>query len=225
MVVHAQAEEHIKRLACFFGACAGSFSFLERDHGFDRVGGLAARIRDRTVITPFDPQRARGEHHDALVLYEKDNVTFEISYTRDHRLDSYIMFNRAHRFPFYDFIASARKAFLYRRDSVVIEDRETVESEIEKLAEVARKHKDLLADCSPRLLERALMIRETVMEQKIRAQYKRELKRVSEAAAKAFMEKNYLLVIELCTPYEHHLSASCLKKLDIARSKILNQLH
>lgn len=159
------------------------------------------------------------------MLYERDTITFEISYTHDNRLDSYIMFNRAHRFPFYDFIASARKAFLYRRDSVVTGDNETVESEIDKLAKITRKHKDLLADYSPRLVERALMIRETVMEQKIRAQYRRELKRVSEDAAKAFMEKNYPLVIELCTPYEHHLSASCLKKLELARSKIMTQLH
>lgn len=213
-----------KLLAFFFKECEREFRFLEQEHGFAYFSGLSEYRKGRWIFTPWQSQQPLSPGgFEASTFYEKDRVTFEISFSGEsHVISPRLCYDRVYRLGLEEVLKAARKDYLFRSYTPYASETASVEKAIHALGKTVQKNKALLTQPNPKIIERALTIREKLLEQKIREQFIRDMNEACTAAARAFMNKDYRRAIELFTPYETHLSFAHLKKLDLARRKILS---
>ena len=77
-----------------------------------------------------------------------------------------------------------------------------------------------LLNPSERLVDRANVMRDKLLEQGVRSHFEKLLKSASRKAAEAFTNKDFSKVVELLLPFKKYLGSSDLKKLRIASEKL-----
>lgn len=208
-------------LACFFTECEAQFRFLERTHGFGRIAGLAEYKKGRLIITPHSSSTPGIGPFHLITRYERGPLAFEIGYSdENYLLDCHVYHNLSTRLSLEDVLKAAKRPSAAKILSRPASRPELLLSQIRELAAIVHKNNSWLGEESTKLFERAITIRETILEHNIREQYKREMEALSSQAAKAFLQKDFQKVVTLLTPYESHLSGADLKKLNQARRRL-----
>lgn len=201
----------------FFSECERHFRFLEQQYGYSFFCGLIEYKNNYKVIKPLNDQRVEGSFL-AVTRYEKDDKAIELAYSQDQfSIEGFAFYNSIHRFELFEILSAARKSAPALTGDWGVTDTALIHKTIEPMAQAFEQHARILLDPNPKILERALTIRHTRLEQNIRQRHTDILKSICEEAAKAFREKNYLHVIHLLEPHKHYLKKAEIKKLE--RSK------
>lgn len=209
-------------LTCFFSGCNEHFGFLKQ-HGFTSVSGLGEQRKGRKVLSPFRAPGNITPPFEAVTLFEKDATALEITYGgENYMLDFHICYGHVHRFLLREVFQAARKPVFSKLDPARAPTIKALESTLLSTGKTLRKNVDFVTDINPKILERTLTIHDKLIEENLRARNEREIDEAAKLAAKAFMERDYPRVIAVLSPYESYLSASGLKKLDLARKILLN---
>jgi hypothetical protein len=225
-------------IGCFLSHVEEALRFLEVKHGFGSFSGTLDYALGRQIIKPYRPvlvgtsPRASGPSAalptrtpssdtfcpDAATIYEKDNTALEIRFSpAEGRIHIHVCFGRIHRLRFADLIQAARRGPLTHAESYRAEDEETLILAIEEAARMLHAHHDLITMPDTDLIERAIRMRDKIMEEKIRAQFRRDLEEAQQQAARAFVYKDYVRVIMLLSPYMHYLDAASARIMEQAR--------
>lgn len=216
--------EHSNLLTCFFTECERQLRFLEQEHGFYYLSGLTRYHNGRQIIMPYQGQDYTPPFF-ATTRYELGDLALEVTYSDEtYRLEVQVFYNRIQRLQLHEILKAAKKMVWLRDQDFIASSPRALKKCIERIQAVLHKHGDLVLTPSDRLLEKAQAIRDTLLEQNIREQYKKDMHQASTLAARAFLQKEFPRVIELLSPYERDLGAADLKKLDQARKKILLSL-
>jgi hypothetical protein len=209
-------------LTCFFTGCEEHFGFLNI-HGFSFVSGLSEYRKGRRVFTPFCAPCTITAPFEAVALYEKNGTSFEIAYSGEHyTLDFHICYGHVHRFLLRDVFKAARKPAFMKLDSPRAPTIAALENALQNAGKTVRKNTHVITEPNPKLIERTLTMHEKLVEEKVRAHYRRDMDQATQLAARAFAAKDYTRVIEILSPYERGLNAASLKKLDLARKILIN---
>jgi hypothetical protein len=209
-------------LTCFFAGCEKEFGFLQRKHDFTLISGLSQYRQGRRILTPFRMPASIPSPFEAVVLFEKDDTAFEISYGgNQHILDMHLYYGQIHRFLLRAVFEAARKAEP-GIDTVKAQTVPVLEQALAGAGVAVRKNMGLITKPSLKLIGRTLTIHDKRLEQAVRMQHRRDMEDAAQEAARAFTAKNYLRVLELLMPYESYLSAANAKKLYRARQYLTN---
>lgn len=222
---HSPAKDNTldSRLACFFQSCEREFRFLEQDHNFSYLSGLAQYRQGRLVFLPYKAG-GKDENPEAVTLYEKNRVALEISYEADKsNLQIYFRYDRIYRFEIAEILKAHRKPALseWRALQALLPD--TLQNALKTAAAEVQHNVELLENLSPDAIQKILNMREKLMQQKIRDQHKQDIENAIETAVKAFALKDYRRVVEILTPHEQYLNFAAIKKLEIARKYLLGE--
>lgn len=208
-------------MTCFFEECESQFRFLEEKHGYLYLSGLAEYQSHYKIITPYKNVRSGPETpFFAVTRYERDNQAIELFYgDKNYALDVYIYPDSIRRFSLQDIIAAARKNPSEYNHMSYLTEKDMIAQSLEWFSTSMRKHPQILSP-GEKLMKRAEVMRERILEQSVRAHLETLIRTASERAAEAFVAKDYGLVVEILSLYQDHLSRSDLKKLRIAREKL-----
>ncbi|MCC7305841.1 MAG: hypothetical protein IT558_06235 [Alphaproteobacteria bacterium] len=210
-------------LACFFTECEKEFRFLEQELGFTYYSGLAEYREGRLVIQPYDPGENYESNGQAVTLYEKDATAFEISYNQENFvLDLYLYFGQVYRLELSEMLRAAKKEMLPGMDAPFHVRPAELAKVLKEAALLLRDNKDVILHPDGKILDRALTMREKLLEQRIREQYRKAFDAAREQAARAFLHKDYRQVLLLLSPFERDLDPADVKKLDIARKNLFS---
>ena len=208
-------------LTCFFTECESQFRFLEQKHGYSYLSGLVEYRGGRQIITPYRNQFIDGPFR-AVTRYEHDSINLEIVYgDKDYALEAYACYEHIYRLSLSDILSAVKKPDAGRTRHWLVTHEELVQDSVRSIANTVRKQWRHFLNPKPKVIERALSIRSKLMEQAIREQYKQEMDMASREAAKAFLEKDFTMVLMLLMPYERDLSPGDAKKLGLARRSLL----
>ncbi len=207
-------------LTCFFEESENSFGFLEAEHSFLSLSGLSEYKSGRQIIRSYTPQKPFPEHFWATARYETKNITIEINYKEeDFSLECLLYFNQIHRMQLHDFLNAAKKRPLFKTDLTLAQSKRLAK-EIWLIGKTIQKYKDIILDPPPKIMEKAITMRESRLENLIRKHFKKDLQLATILAAKAFKEEDFAKVVMILTPYESYLSTTDLKKLEKARKHL-----
>jgi len=217
---HLTAEQLLK---CFFSECERQFRFLEQRYGYNFFCGLSEYQKNYKIIRPYNGQQEIGESFLATIRYEKDHTAIEIIYSSDQFfIEGYMFYSPADRFEFSEILTAARKSNGNIAGDWGITDNFIITKTLQTMSACFEKNSHILLDPSVKLMDRALRIRHTRLEQAIRTQHSENIKEICAQAALAFREKNYRLVVKLLEPCRDYLKKADLKKLDRARQNLLS---
>ncbi len=207
-------------LTCFFEECESQFRFLEEEHGYLYISGLMDYNRSFKVIRPYNKRYEAGKAFQAVTRYERNQQAIEIYYgDKNYALDIYFYPDSVQRFRFSELMSALRKDATPPRDFNFLLHSEIISESLQWFSSTMRQTPNLVKP-SDRLINRAATMRDTLLEQSIRAHYEKLMKEASDRAAKAFARQHFGEVIEILSPYEDHLPSADLKKLQIARQKL-----
>ena len=225
-------------IGCFLTRAEEALRFLEIEHGFGSFSGTLDYALGRQIIKPYrlrtsdtsprasarsvalPTQTLSGDVScpDAATIYERDNTALEMRFSpAEGFVHIHVCFGRIHRLRFADIMQAARRGPLPHAESYRAEDDETLILAIEEAARMLHAHHDLITEPDMALIEWAVRMRDKIMEQQIRAQFRRDLEEAQQLAARAFVHKDYVRVIMLLSPYMHYLDAASARKMEQAR--------
>lgn len=201
----------------FFSECESKFRFLELHHNFSYMNGLQELKDHRKIIKPYDENSLLDDNTLAITRYERGNIVIEItfSYPFGHT-ECLIFYDPILRFSLQDLLMAARKTIT--TEDMTLKDAPRT---LIHLAEDLRTHVETLLNPTQKMLDRALSIRHTRIEEVVRKNFMQNLKTRVNSAARAFTEKNYRQVIILLTPYKKYLEPTEAKKLEIAKKRLI----
>lgn len=198
------------------------FRFLELQYGFQYISGLVHAQKGRQLIAPYQPGHAIPIPFTAVTRYEKDRQSIEVLYHEDRfTLECYLSQRGMARVTLDEFLKAAKKTGSLRQKPPLAMQPEGLTASIAQLSQTIQAHINDIVVTHERTFERALIIREKLLEQGIREQYDRAMQQVSAEAARAFLHKDFPKVVALFRPYERDLTPADQKKLDLARRKMV----
>lgn len=209
--------DHIDTLvSSFLLECESRFRFLEQTHGFSYFSGQARYERGRQIVVPYQ--------HGALMrpfiittLYEKPDWALEFRFCEDlYAIEVYILHRYVHRLDLAEFLTVGKRQEENIPGPFFASTPDQVHRSTQKLCHLVEQNVELLATPNPRLMEKALAMREKLLELQIREQYKKDMERACVKAARALVEKDYVRVVSMLRPYARDLPASDQKKLALA---------
>jgi hypothetical protein len=191
------------------------------EHGFIYISGIAEYIKGRQIIRPLRGDQITDSSANLITRYEKGELAIEFAYTvPDGRLDCLVYPDRINRLRLQDILQALKK----QADVQILEhplpQPESLKSALHLVASLLHDNQALLDDADRRIFERAMVLREKLIEHHLREQLKREIDLACAQAARAFMQKDYSRVIILLRAYENFLSSGDLKKLNFARKQM-----
>lgn len=207
-------------LACFFEECEKQFRFLERQHGFLYLSGLAEYRKNYKVITPYLNGPVK-EPFLALTRYEKGERAVEILYGEDNfTIEIFMYLDAITRLSLKDLMLAMRIDSVFAKPLVWMTEIGMLRESLEVFAKALQQNDRKFLNPSEKLIDRALTMRGKLTEQTIRAHYEVAKNEASEKAAQAFVRKNYGVVVEILEPFIKDLGAADLKKLKRAQEKL-----
>jgi len=207
-------------LQCFFASCEQHFRFLEKDHKFSYISGLAEYRDNHKIIKPYHNHNVTTDFI-ALTRYEKGMQAIEILYGEQHFfLEGYVYYDKIQRFEFSEVLAAVKKDDRYIAGEWGLTDKSMIEKVIKKIAGTLESNIDLYTQRNEKVLARASVIRNKRIEQAVRKHFEKQIHEACLYAAKAFVEKNYAEVVALLQPLAFYLNAGDLKKLRLAEKYI-----
>ena len=207
-------------LACFFEESESKFRFLEEEYGYLYLSGLV-EYKDRyKVIKPYNKtEKYIDEPFYAVTRYERNRQAIEIFYgDTNYVLDVFVYPNSIQRLNMRDLISAARGDVSTNKNLNFLTEKSNIVQSIQWFSQAMQSTPKVL-EPSDRLIERTTVMRETLLEQGVRAHLDKLVKDASIRAAEAFVHKDYKRVIDILRPYQGYLNASDLKKLRIAHDK------
>lgn len=216
-------------ISCFFGECETLYRYLAQKYDLNYISGLSMYTQHRQVISGFRPGKAFARPFTATARFERldgfHHNTLEINFHEDtYALSSYVILQNIERINIEDLLKAAKKTSVIMAGGKPVYDVEAIEQEMAHLSKIVIDHADLVLDPDSRIVDRALVIKETLLEHNLRKTLQENMKEASLQAAHAFMKKNYVRVIEILSPYKTFLSNADLKKLRMAREKIAHSI-
>ncbi len=217
-------------ISCFFGVSETLYRSIAQKYDLNYISGLSHYKNHRQVITEFGAAKGFSRPFIATVRFEPNRIepqksAIEINFHEDqYALSCHVIYNMHERLPLEDLLKAAKKTHAIKHDAGPISNVATLEHEMEHLSNIIRAHMDWIISLDSKLLERALVIKETLLEHNLRKTLKENMENACIHAAHAFMKKNYVRVVELLSPYKSFLNTSDLKKLRMAREKIAQSL-
>ena len=209
-------------LRCFFSECEKHFRFLEQRYDYSFFYGLVEYRNNYKVIRPFFEDDV-SHPFTAVTRYEKDDQALEILFGSDqYYIEGYAYYSPIDRFEFSEILTAAKKPGVSVAENWGLKSEALIENTISTMAHNVEKSAKLLLKPKQKLLDRAITMRHARLEHAIRQLHIEGLQAACEAAAKAFREKNYKLVIELLEPHRRYLKKADLKKLDRAKKTLLS---
>lgn len=209
-------------LRCFFDECERHFRFLENRFGYRFLCGLVEYRNNYKLIKPLDRRSVVGTFQ-GIVRYERDERALELLYGgEEFRIDGYIYYDPILRYEFEDIMMAARKKDPKLHGDWGVTSPDLIHRTIVNMAEACEKHSSVLLNPNPKVLERATVMRRSLLEEAVRQHHARLLKKVSEDAARAFRERDYRRVVELLKPHEEYLKKGEFKKLKQAQTHLLS---
>lgn len=206
----------------FFSTCESKFRFLEQRHGFSYFSGLAEYRRNTKIVRPY-----RGEDIQkdfiGLTRYERGDTALEIHYGEaQFIIEAHLYYSPPDRFTLGEVLSAARKNPRTKLSDWGITRPELIEDHITRMAKTVHAYHKVILEPSFKMVDRMRTMREMQTEQAVRRLFMETLKEASKIAARAFREKNYLEVVKLLEPYRNYLSASELKKLQLAKKQLIS---
>lgn len=207
-------------LTCFFQESEKQFRFLEEEHGYMYLSGLAEYQKNYKIIKPYKNDRQDGKPpFFAVTRYEKQTHAIEILYgDKQYVLEIYIYPDMVTRLNLREIIAAMRSDYPIMQNVSHLLEKEKITQSLALFSQVMQKNPKII-EPSERLIERATTMQSKLMEQGVREHLKKLVQNASILAAEAFVDKNYTKVIDLLEPLEGYISISDQKKLNIARKK------
>ena len=206
----------------FFSGCESKLRFLEQRHGFTYISGLAEYRNNSKIIRPWRGQEVE-ETFIALTRYERAETALEIVFgEQQFIIESYVYYGPYQRFSLAEVLTAARKFSKGRTNDWGITRPQLIDESLMRIAKNLQNHHKAVLEPNEKLRERMLTIRDVQLEQAVRQHFSRTLKEATLAAAKAFREKNFRMVISMLEPYKNFLPSSELKKLQLAKKQILS---
>ena len=210
-------------LTCFLRESETHFRFLELEGGFHYYSGLVHTQKGRQLVVSYRPGDSIPVPFTAITRYERERQSIEIIYYEDRfSLECYLSPDGMSRITLDEFLKAVKKTDRLMLKPPLALQPDGLTSAIQFLSGQIKEHVDNATFMNAKVFERALSIREKLLEQGIREQYERQMQHISTEAARAFLHKDFPKVVALFRPYERHLSPADLKKLDLARRKIVN---
>lgn len=218
---HSVSAESQDLLSCFFQECESQFRFLEEEHGYLCLSGLM-EYKDRyKVIKPYqESDTSPDEPFYAVTRYERNAQAIEILYgDKNYILEVFVFPDSVQRFSVRDLVLATRKDFPVTRNVAYLTETHNIRESLKWFAKNMRKHPKVL-EPSEKLIEKATVMRDTLLEQGVRSHLEKMVKNACIQAAEAFVKKDYERVVSILDPYESYLNASDLKKLRISKEKL-----
>jgi len=207
-------------LTCFFEECESQFRFLEEEHGYLYFSGLMEYKGNYKLIKPYnDKIKALDQPFHAVTRYERNAQAIEVFYgDQNFVLEIFVYPDAIRRFSIRDLVSAARGDISQNKSAVYLTEARNISDSLKWFSGAMRDNPKVLQP-SNKLIERATVMRDTLLEQGIRAHLDRLVKNASKHAAEAFVKKDYMRVVDLLLPYEEYINAADLKKLRIAQKK------
>jgi hypothetical protein len=216
-------------ISCFFGECETLYRFLSQKHDLDYIGGLSLYKNHRQIISSFKPGKPFARPFTATARFEKHGDAgtnaLEINFFEETcALSCHVILGHVERINIDDLLKASKNTHAIKTDGKPVYDTEAIEQEMAHLSDIIISHANIVLNPDPRIVERAIVIKETLLEHNLRRTLKENMHEATLSAAHAFMKKNYVRVIELLSPYKTFLSAADLKKLRVARERIAQSM-
>ena len=207
-------------LTCFFQESEKQFRFLEQEHGYMYLSGLADYQKNYKIIKPYKNDFKNDQApFFAITRYEKPDNAIEILYgDKQHVLEVYIYPDTVTRLNLREIIAALRTDSPIMQNISYLVEKDKIKQSLTLFSQIMQTNPKIIAPTA-RLVERASIMQSKLMEQGVREHLKKLVQNASILAAEAFVDKNYKKVIELLEPLEGYISVSDKKKLNIARKK------
>lgn len=208
-------------LACFFSDCENQFRFLEDEHDYSYFSGIVTYRHNHKIIVPCKNPEEEAHPFVACARYEHKDWAIEILFDEENmKIDQRFYHKGIHRFSKDDLLKSAKKTCSFKAlDKPVVNEQSIYDTSAE-FADFLKRYQNWVLDPNDKFIERALTMKERLLEQQIRQKFEKDMRDISEMAAKAFMQKNYKKVIRLLMPYKQTLTGADQKKLTQARDNI-----
>ena len=207
-------------LTCFFEECESQFRFLEEEHGYLYFSGLMEYKGNYKLIKPYNEEIENPEKpFYAVTRYERNNQAIEVFYgDQNYILEIFVYPDAIQRFSIRDLISAARGDMTRNKAATYLTEARNIADSLKWFSNAMRDNPKVLQP-SERLVERASVMRDTLLEQGVRSHLDKLIKNASQRAAEAFAKKDFSQVIDILTPFEDYLSSADNKKLRIAREK------
>lgn len=208
-------------LSCFFEECERQFRFLELDHGFRYVSGLASTKSGRQIIAPYNRQIIDPPFW-AVTRYERHETVLELGYG-DHGyiIEAYIYCGPYKRFAWLELLHALKKDDERAATCRAVKDEYLISDTVAGFAGVLKDNADHFAAPAPALIHKATTIRSMRIQEQIRQNHKRQITKASRLAAKAMARGDYRHVVELLHPHRDHIGRTDRQKLKHAREKLM----
>ena len=207
-------------LTCFFSECERQFRFLEEDYGYMSFKGLTNYKKNCKITKPYSPQTDAPEPFFATARYEYRRHAIEIMYgDLQYILEINVYPNMIDRFSFRDLLDARQKMLPALDNLFYIKKPLQIIGGLQLFSQMIQKDPSLIQP-SERDIQRANVMKNKLIEQNVREHFKNIVADACVEAAQAFLNKNYLAVINLLEPFEDYLGKADLKKLKISREKI-----
>ncbi len=209
-------------LRCFFSECERNFRFLEERYGYHFICGLAEYQKNYKIIKPLNDQKIY-DSFSAITRYEKEEHAIEIVYGNEQFLiEAYTFYNPYDRFELSEILTAARRNDEELNGDWGVTNPDLIQKTIKRLANNLQSHARIVLDPKAKLLERAMTIRNTRLEQAIRQKHSDSIENACKDAASAFRKKDYRRVVQLLEPHKGYLKKADIKKLERARKSLLS---
>lgn len=207
-------------LTCFFSECEKQFRFLEEDYGYMSFKGLTSFKRNCKVTKPYSRASGAPDPFFATARYELHKHAIEIMYgDLQYIMEVNVYPDPINRLSFRDILAAKQKALPALDNLFYIKETPKIIGAIQLFSQMMQKDPSLITP-NDRTIERANVMKNKLIEQNVREHFKKNVADACIEAAQAFLNKNYLAVVNLLEPFESYLGKADLKKLRISREKI-----
>lgn len=219
---HVSAFSNTSLLSVFFEECEAAFAFLQKDHRFGCISGLARHDKVRKVITPYTGQDVETPFY-ASVRYESKNTVLELTYGHeDFSIEGFLHFNTVYRLPLQDVLETAQKQDFSIHPKSRIHDPKTLNTTITDFARSVKNHKRYFLKYDQKFLEKAIEMRAQKIETQLRTEFEENLHLTLTHATIAFAEEDFRSVVVLLTHYKDYLPPADQKKLELARKALMS---
>jgi len=167
------ADSH-RLLTQFFQECESQFRFLEEQYGYLYFSGLVGHKNHCRIVTPYknitlDPDKP----FHAVTRYERGQQAIEVLYgDKNYGLDVFVYPDCVKRLGLNDLIAATKGHTSSLQNFSALDQPNDLSHALKSLAETMRDHPTILSP-SADLSNRAADLRDTLLEQTIRAHHEK----------------------------------------------------
>ena len=209
-------------LRCFFSECERRFRFLQDRHGYHFICGLGEYRNNYRIIRPPDGRRI-DESFLAVARYEQHERAIEMTYAHERfAIEAHAFYNCYERFGLDEMLSAARKNAEELRGDWGAASPALVQKTLRRIAADLETYAHIILEPKPRLLARAVTIRNSRVEHAVRQKHRDLVAKACKDAAAAYRKKDYRNVVALLGPHEKHLQKADLKKLSRAKKYLLS---